>query len=165
MLRRWTRRRRGGYPRRHAAMGTLLAVDYGRRRIGLAGTDPLGLAAHPLPPLVVGPGDDAVEPIARLCAERDCERILVGLPLHADGRESDMAAEVRAFGERLRSATDLPVEYVDERWTSIAAREALRDAPKKARRESGRVDSVAALLLLQEWLARGGGGGPQNRAT
>lgn len=135
-------------------MGTILAVDYGRRRIGLAGTDPLGLLVHPLPPLRVRRPEEAVEAVAELCRERDCERILVGLPLRPDGAEGPEAREARSFAERLRSATGLPVEMVDERLTSAEALARLASGPRRLRRrDRGIVDSVAAVVLLEQWLA------------
>ena len=153
-------------------MGTVLAVDYGRRRIGLAGSDPLGLLAHPLPPLRVRRPEEALDALAALCRERHCERILVGLPLRPDGSEGPEAAEARAFAERLGRVTGLPVEMVDERLTTAEALERLASGPRRLRRrDRGVVDSVAAVVLLEQWLAsrprgdRGDRPPPQRRPT
>jgi putative Holliday junction resolvase len=85
-------------------------------------------------------------------------RVVVGLPLHLDGREGTGAAAARAFATALEEASGLPVELVDERWTTREAERALREAP--ARRRRGRkqvVDAMAATLLLRTWLERAAG--------
>jgi putative Holliday junction resolvase len=79
------------------------------------------------------------------------ERVVIGLPLHADGREGQQAAAARAFGERLRSL-GLDVEFEDERLSSWEAAERLAEAGRSAHRSSGELDSAAARLILQQWL-------------
>jgi putative Holliday junction resolvase len=89
--------------------------------------------------------------IGELCTEEGVERVVIGLPLRADGSEGEQATAARAFGEQL-AAIGLEVEYEDERLTSWAAAERLADAGRTHRRESGELDSAAARLILQQWL-------------
>lgn len=133
-------------------MERLLAVDYGRRRTGVAGADPLGITAQPLE-AVEGGQETVLARIVALCAEREVDRVLLGLPLNMDGSEGSMAAEVRAFGERLRERTGRPVEFVDERLTSYEAEQQLRGLRrKKDRRDKGRIDAMAAARILADYL-------------
>jgi len=137
----------------------ILALDYGRKRIGVAASDPLGLTAQPVTTLEGSP-QQALPLIAKLCAEREVARIVLGLPLNMDGSEGPMAAEVRGFSTRLISATGLPVEFVDERLSSFSAEEDLkqmgvrRKRGKKGRRQRGRVDAMAAAVILREYMNR-----------
>jgi putative Holliday junction resolvase len=133
-------------------LGRVLAIDYGRRRIGVARSDALGIAAHPMPTLV-GEPEQNLEKLVALCREDDITRIVMGLPLHMDGGDSAMAQEVRAFATKLAERTALPLEYVDERLTSWSAEQEIRDLPKKKhRRDKARVDAMAALAILRDWM-------------
>lgn len=137
------------------AMDRILAIDYGRKRIGLAACDPLGIAAHPLQTLS-GTPEQAIPAIGAICADRETTKLLVGMPYNMDGSEGPMAAEVRAFAARLAAATGLPLEFADERLTSYGAEEELRGLSKKQRRDRGRVDAIAAVTLLRDYLAARG---------
>lgn len=134
----------------------ILALDVGRRRIGLAFSDPAGLPR----------GLDAMqrktmrEDIARLAnvaRERKVELFLVGLPLHRNGEEGEMAAFVRTFAERLARDTGVAVDYQDERLTSVEAEDRLKAGGMSLKRmlaakRDGAVDTLAALILLEEYL-------------
>ena len=135
----------------------VLGIDYGTRRIGLALSDPTGTIASPLPTLRRRAGKRP--PIARLeeiARGHQVERLVVGLPLDLEGRETEWCAEVREVGDRLGDRLGLPVEYMDERMTSVRAERAVRSLGlRKAQREDkGRVDAAAAILILQAWLDR-----------
>jgi putative holliday junction resolvase len=130
----------------------VLAVDYGRKRIGLASCDPLGITVQPLDTLHGEPAK-ALPAIAALCIDREVARIVVGLPLNMNGSEGDMAREVRAFGAKLAEATKLPIEFSDERLTSWSAEQELAVFKKKLRRKKGLVDAMAAVQILRDWLA------------
>jgi putative Holliday junction resolvase len=82
------------------------------------------------------------------------ERIVVGLPIHMDGRVGPEADAARAFAHTLQEATQLPVDTLDERWTTVEAERALRETGHRGPRRRQLVDSVAATLLLQTYLAR-----------
>jgi putative Holliday junction resolvase len=130
----------------------LLGVDYGTKRIGLAVSSPLG-TVHPRP------RRDRVTPeadlrfLAALAAEEDVTAIVIGLPHHMDGARSDMEIEARAFAARLAKASGLPVFGTDERLTSQEAERILAGQHKDPRQRKGRVDSAAACILLQDFLA------------
>jgi putative Holliday junction resolvase len=131
------------------------AVDYGRKRIGLAVADPLGLSVRGLETLV-RPAE------MRAAAERVRERLLaegvshvvVGLPLHLGGEASEMSREAEAFARALAEGGALSVETFDEGLTSWEAEEALRrrGRPLREARRSGEVDREAAVALLRAWL-------------
>jgi putative Holliday junction resolvase len=135
----------------------VLGIDYGTRRIGLALSDPTGTIASPLPTLRRRAGKRP--PLARLeeiARGHQVARLVVGLPLDLEGRETEWCAEVREVGDRLGSRLGLPVEYMDERMTSVRAERAVRSLGlRKAQREDkARVDAAAAILILQAWLDR-----------
>lgn len=133
-----------------------MALDYGRRRIGVATSDPTATIASPHSAVRHGGDpDDPPDELLSLIEELDPVRIVVGMPKHMDGSEGEMAEEARSFASTLAAATDVPVETWDERLSSAAARRALVDtgAPRGKRREKGRVDAMAATLVLKAWLA------------
>jgi len=142
--------------------GCVLGLDYGSRRIGLAVSDEAGVFAFPAGALErTGLQRDLVA-LAALIAERGVTRVVVGLPLHLSGRSGPEAEAARAFARALGEATQLPVDLLDERWTTREAERSLRDAPGRRKRSRGSVDSVAATLLLRTYLERErrGAGGP-----
>jgi putative holliday junction resolvase len=136
--------------------GRILAVDFGRRRIGLALSDPTRTIASPLVTLSRREGKRPPWPALRqLIAEHEVTETVVGLPLDLAGEEGEWAAEVRAFGGELARRTGLPVHWIDERMTSVIAERAVRGMGLKRsqREEKGRVDAAAAAVLLQQFLA------------
>ncbi len=142
-------------------VGRLAGVDYGRRRIGLAVCDALGITVRGLDTVVVpdrGPaaerGAQAVDAVARVLREEGVGRVIVGLPLHADGRESEMSAEARRFGDALAQALGREVVYFDEGLTSWEAEEGVKAAGKRLRdaRASGAIDRAAAVSILRSYL-------------
>lgn len=135
--------------------GTLLGIDYGARRIGLATGHPLTGGARPLH--TIRHGGDPFPALDRVLAEWRPERLVVGLPLASDGSESDMSRAVRAFaGELSARHPELTVEFHDERLTSAAADSTFagqRAAGRARRRDARNLDSHAAALILESWLA------------
>jgi len=127
-----------------------LGLDYGERRIGVAVSDPTNSFAQPLETLE---GGRVFERLTELIAEYDVGRLVVGLPLQMDGRAGTQAELARGFGKRIAAHTGLPVSYVDERLTSAEATRVLNAAGGKPGRNKGRVDRVAAALLLGTFLA------------
>ena len=138
----------------------VLGIDYGERRIGVAISDPTGIFATPLPTLTRRRGKrppmGALQALAR---EHGATALIVGLPLAADGTETEWCAEVRRFGDRLGGSLALDVYYVDERMTSASAERVVRSLalPRRKREQKERVDAAAAALILQRWLDAGGG--------
>lgn len=130
-----------------------LALDYGERRIGVAISDPTGAIAQPLETIAsTAGGRDALERIAELVRKHEVDQIVVGLPLHMNGRAGPEADRARAFGERVRARAGVAVDYLDERWTSLEAERVLDEAGVRKRKQRGRVDPIAAALLLRTWL-------------
>jgi putative Holliday junction resolvase len=134
----------------------ILALDYGRVRLGLAVSDALGLAAHPLPALTRRKGDADLAELRRLVAEREVARLVVGLPLNMDGSEGPMAAEARRFGDALGAALGLPVTYEDERLSTDEAEARLSAVGLRPSDRKRRRDSLAAAVILEAVLAREG---------
>jgi putative Holliday junction resolvase len=129
-----------------------LGLDIGKRRIGVAVSDPLGLLARPVETVRAVSLNVDVARIAALAKELEAEMIVVGDPLHMSGEAGTMSSRAHKFGEVLRKATGLPVEYCDERLTSVEAERILRDqgvSPRKAREQ---IDAMAAAVILQSYL-------------
>ncbi|MBW3629877.1 MAG: Holliday junction resolvase RuvX [Gemmatimonadetes bacterium] len=138
-------------------MGRLLSLDYGAKRIGVALSDPTGTIASPLDTLTRREGKRPPWPeIRRLVEENEVTGFVVGLPLDLSGEEGEWASEVRGFGAELTRRFGLPVDWVDERMTSVLAERAVRSVGLKrsAREQKGRVDAAAAALILQAHLDR-----------
>lgn len=136
------------------AEGRVLGIDYGERRIGVAVSDPLGLTAQGLPTLRVRNLPDAIERVLKLASEYDVAEIVVGLPLHLDGSESEQAKKARRFAERLKRASQRSVTLWDERLTTVQAERSLREMGRSPSRNRDQVNRLAAALLLQNYLDR-----------
>jgi putative Holliday junction resolvase len=161
--------------------GPVLGIDFGARRIGLAVSDPDRIFAFPAGHLARSGKERDLAALRQLADEREVVQIVVGLPIHMNGREGPEARVARAFAEDLRRETGRSVELLDERWTSREAERALREAgrprrsaqradgkrsssgraarpregnPRGRRAERGDVDAAAATLILRTWLER-----------
>mgnify|MGYP006276942095 FL=1 len=140
---------------------SVLALDVGRRRIGLAGCDPLGLTVTPLPALARGRFAADLTVLSALVQQRRIQALVVGLPLDASQQPTEQAQHCRRYGERLARSLQLPLALVDEHASSWAAGE--RHGLHGDR--SGALDSAAAALLLEQWLAEGPEPAPVAPAT
>jgi putative holliday junction resolvase len=137
--------------------GRVLGVDFGEVRVGLALSDETRTLATPLPTLKRRRGKrPPLKALEELALEHDVRALVFGLPLELSGEESDWTREVRTVGEALAARLGVPVEFVDERMTSVRAERAVRSSglPLKKREEKERVDRAAAVLILQGWLDR-----------
>jgi putative Holliday junction resolvase len=133
----------------------LLGVDFGTVRIGLAISDAGRCLASPLTVYErQGPVRDAVY-FRTLLETEDIGAIVVGLPLHCDGREGQKATEARSFGAWLVESTGLPVRFWDERFSTVEAESALWQAGLTHKKRQARRDRVAAQILLQAYLDAG----------
>jgi putative holliday junction resolvase len=128
-----------------------LALDVGRRRIGLAGCDPLGLTVTPLQALARGSFSSDLDHLSALVQQRRVEALVVGLPLDAAGQSTAQALHCQRYGERLARRLQLPLAWVNEHASTWAAGE--RHGLHGDR--SGALDSAAAALLLDQWLQDG----------
>ena len=132
--------------------GTVLAFDFGTRRIGVAvGETMLGLA-HPLATIAADSDDERMAAIASLVREWQPALLVVGLPTHADGTPHAMTARAREFANWLEARFRLTVDLVDERYSTEAATAALADAGVGARGHKPLRDQVAAQIILQAYL-------------
>jgi len=135
--------------------GPILALDLGRRRTGLARSDPGRRVAFGLPTFEVRPGRSLKEHLRNLLREEPLGGVVLGFPLHENGSPGELAGTARRLGAWIRSELNLPVAYWDERLTSWEASEMLQEGKKSRRREKGAVDQVAAQLILREFLQAG----------
>ena len=131
-------------------MNRILALDFGRARIGVAISDELQLLAHPLE--TISASEKPAARIVEIVREKNVDHIVAGLPRQMNGQIGSAATEVLDFVEKLRALLPCPVVTWDERLTTVAAHRALRDAGKKTRDTRGYVDQVAAQMILQSYL-------------
>jgi len=128
----------------------VLALDYGSARCGAALSDPTGTLATPIEEIERPGTRKGLARVADVVRAREAGRVVVGLPIGLSGGDTDQTREVRAWADRLAAAVAVPVELYDERFTTaIAAR-----SPDRRSSE----DSLAAAVLLEDWLARNAGG-------
>lgn len=138
---------------RHAGR-RLLAFDFGLRQIGVAvGNSALG-TTQPLTVLRARDGKPDWNAVAALCHEWRPDLLLVGDPLNMDGTVSELAERARKFARRLEGRLALPTEMVDERLTSFAVKQEQREAGHRGDYREQPVDSLAAEMILQDWLRR-----------
>lgn len=131
----------------------ILALDLGRKRIGLALSDELGITAQGLETLQRASMRADLAELAGLISEKGVSLILMGKPLHMSGHEGRQAEYTRDFAERLGKATGVPVEFRDERLTTVQAERVLREGGVRLREDRARsVDRLSAVLLLQDYL-------------
>ncbi len=131
-------------------MNPILALDFGRARIGVAISDELQLLAHPVETILAN--ERATSRVVELVRERNVEHVVVGIPKRMNGQIGTAATEALEFVEKLRAVLPCPVVTWDERLTTVAAHRALRDAGKKTRHTRGYIDQVAAQMILQSYL-------------
>lgn len=133
-------------------MGRLLAIDYGRKRCGIAVTDPLRIVATGLTTVATA---KLVEFVKNYVASEAVDTIVVGLPTTMRGEESESMRYIRPGIENLKKALpDIPIVFFDERFTSTIAHRAMIDSgmPKMARRDKTAVDQIAATIILNDYL-------------
>ena len=131
-------------------MNRILALDFGRARIGVAISDELQLLAHPLETITAK--QQPAARIVEIVREKNVDHVVAGMPRQMSGKMGSAATEVLDFVEELRALLPCPVVTWDERLTTVAAHRALRDAGKKTRDTRGYVDQVAAQMILQSYL-------------
>ncbi len=133
-------------------MQRIIGVDVGLKRVGIAQSDLTGILASPLGTFSY---DEAIAKLSDLCDSGEVRLIIVGWPLTLRGEEGDSVAMVKKFLEKLKKGTgEVPIQTLDERFTSTIARQSIRDsgARKKKRRNKELIDSTAATILLQNYL-------------
>lgn len=147
-----------------ATPGVTLAIDYGKKRLGLALSDEFGITSRPFATWTRINRRRDLARLRDLVRQETIRRIVVGLPLHLDGTPSEMSEEARSFALRVEKAIGLPVEMVDERLSSWEARETVanKGSSKRSRSSSARneskktnpMDDIAAAIILRDYLDR-----------
>lgn len=133
-------------------MGRILAIDYGRKRCGIAVTDPLKIIANSLETIAT---HKLMEFLKNYMSREQVELIVIGKPIQLNGQPSESMRYITPFVNRLRKEMpDMPIEMVDERFTSTIAHKAMIDGgmKKSDRRDKARVDSIAASIILNDYL-------------
>lgn len=129
-----------------------LGLDFGEKRVGVAVSDSLGIAATPLEVIEGKSPEQVAQRVATLAKDRGVSLLVVGLPVNMDGSEHRSAPQIRARADLCARKCALPVEYVDERLTTVEAGRRLWEAGLTHKGRKERVDRVAAALILQSWL-------------
>ncbi len=138
--------------RSSARLGRVAGIDYGRARIGVAISDPDRRVASPHENYSRAGGEADARHFRQLAADERIVLFVVGLPVHADGGESEMSAEARQFARWLSDVTSVPVELFDERYSTSEAHELLQQAGVRHKRRKRRLDMLAAQVMLSAYL-------------
>ncbi len=133
-------------------MEVLLGLDIGDIRIGVALSDELGVAAHPLCTLTRKNRKVDLIAISDLVSIHKVERVVIGLPISLDGSIGPQAEKIQRFAKRLAQVIDIPIEFQDERFTTAEAEEVLRALNKDAEKQKELIDEVAAVIILTDYL-------------
>ena len=129
-----------------------LGLDIGLKRVGIAGCDGTGLIATGITTLVRSSFERDVAYLRELAQERRVQILVSGLPYSLSGDVGAQARQVQKYARRIASALELPLEYVDERLTSVEAEELMKTAGISVSQNKGSIDRKAAALILQQWL-------------
>ena len=129
-----------------------LGLDIGRRRIGVAGCDRLGLSAIELPTLTRTTMEEDVAFLKAVAGDRQVTQLVIGVPYAQDGSLGRQAQRTKKQGRKFGQALALPIAWVDERCTSVTAESMLRDRGIDPAFHRDRIDGLAAVLILQSWL-------------
>ena len=138
-------------------MGSVLSIDHGTKKTGFAIADPLRIAVHALEQVALaGESEELLDYIEKLLTERDVEFFLLGMPYNMDGTEGSRSEDVHRFAARLTERfPKVGIRLWDERLTTKAAEEMLRQSGFSGRQAKGRKDSWSALVLLRDWIESG----------
>jgi len=139
-------------PASPAPRGRIAGIDYGRVRIGIAITDPDRTLASPYENYTRRGLEADARHFRELVEQDRVVLFVVGLPVHLDGRESQISHEAREFGQWLVQVTGVPVEFFDERFSTSEAHELLKDAAMKHKRRKRKLDMLAAQVMLAAYL-------------
>ena len=136
-------------------MGRVMALDVGDVRIGIAVSDLMGIIANPLETYTrKGNLDVDASYVAALAKEKEVTQIVSGLPLGLKGQENEQTAKTREFIDKLREVCGIPIEYLDERFTTLSAERVLIEGNVRRENRKKVIDKVAATIILQNYLDR-----------
>lgn len=129
-----------------------LGLDVGKKRIGVAGCDGTGLIATGLTTINCTSWTEDVRQLKNIIEEREVDILVIGLPYNLDGTIGFQAKQVQKFANKISRSLQIPIEYVDERLTSVEAESQLKAQKKFSSRNKGAIDRRAAAIILQQWL-------------
>ncbi|MEM7756738.1 MAG: Holliday junction resolvase RuvX [Cyanobacteria bacterium P01_A01_bin.40] len=129
-----------------------LGLDVGRKRLGVAGCDGMGLIATGLTTINRTSWHEDLRQLTVIIKEREVDILIIGLPYNLDGTLGFQAEKVQKFANKISHSLQLPIEYVDERLTSVEAELQLKAQKKFSSRNKGDIDRRAAAIILQQWL-------------
>ncbi len=130
---------------------SVLSIDVGKKRVGLAGCDPLGITVSQLPAIIRKSFTEDIKIFKQLCLHRNVKGLVIGLPLNNDGKPTQQARFCQLYGEKLAVELKLPMAWVNEHSSTWEAGMLYKLEGDR----SGRLDSAAAALLLEQWLKEG----------
>ena len=130
---------------------SVLCLDIGNKRIGIAGCDPLGISITHLPAIFRGSFEKDLKEFENICFERKVEGLVIGNPLDMQGMETNQSIRCKKYGFKLAKCLNLPLAFINEHCSTLEAEEKF----SLKRDKTGRIDSAAAAILLQQWLIEG----------
>lgn len=131
----------------------IIGIDYGEKRIGVAKSDPLGLLAHGITTIEWDRDiEKPINQIQQIVIQHNVEKVILGLPLNMDDTEGEKAIKVRDFADVLKKRINIPVEFYDERLSTVEAHDIIHIQGKKTGKNKKRIDMVAACVILQSYL-------------
>ena len=135
----------------HPIPCSVLSLDIGNKRIGIAGCDPLGISITHLPAIFRKSFDEDLQEFGIICTKRKVEGLVIGNPLDMHGNETSQSIRCKKYGIKLAKSLNLPLAFINEQCSTIEAKEKFSFKSDR----TGRIDSAAAAILLQQWLIEG----------
>ena len=130
----------------------ILGIDYGDVRVGLAVCDPTEFLASGIGNVKITGMNNAGQLVCEKIKEHGCEKIVLGLPVNMNGSHGEKAEKIRVFGDKLKEASGLDVEYVDERLTTVMAHGFMNETGTHGKKRKESVDTLSAQIILQNYL-------------
>ena len=133
-------------------MGRLLAIDYGEKRLGLAISDPNQIISKPLKTIILSDLQYIYNELEKIISDYEIQKLIIGLPLGMDGKNTQQTSKVEAFKEDLQNKISIPVILFDERLSSVSAKKSLISQGIKTGHNKSKIDQTAAAIFLQHFL-------------
>ena len=133
-------------------MRRLLAIDYGEKRLGLAISDPNQIISKPLKTIILSDSQYIYNELEKIISDYEIQKLIIGLPLGMDGKNTQQTSKVEAFKEDLQNKISIPVILFDERLSSVSAKKSLISQGIKTGHNKSKIDQTAAAIFLQHFL-------------
>ena len=133
-------------------MGRLLAIDYGEKRLGLAISAPNQIISKPLKTIILSDSQYIYNELEKIISDYEIQKLIIGLPLGMDGKNTQQTSKVEAFKEDLQNKISIPVILFDERLSSVSAKKSLISQGIKTGHNKSKIDQTAAAIFLQHFL-------------